>query len=441
MTRFISRREVLRNLGIGAAVLPLVWNLPSLCLGGPQPHSRKRRLVVMFSPNGVVPSTFWPDADGELKSFKASLQPLEPFRQRTLVLHGICDKIRGDGDSHMRGIGCLLTGVELLPGNIQGGSDTPAGWANGLSIDQEIKGHLQKDPATRTRFGSLEFGVLVPNRADTWTRMVYAGPNKPLAPISNPYQMFNRLYGRLKDRESLRSVMDDLQDDLRTVSARLSSEDRQLLQEHATFVREMEQELRGSDPAVEEHATPKIEQGVKEDNDQMPRISRLQIELLVNAFRGDFARVATLQITNSVGGARMRWLEIQEGHHDLSHMPDNDKLAQDKLTRINRWYCEQMAYLAQRLAETPEPGGSGSLLDNTLIVWTNELGKGNSHTLDNIPLVMVGGGLDFRMGRSLKYPNVPHNRLLLALAHAMGDELQRFGNPDFCGAGPLTGLG
>ena len=100
-----------------------------------------------------------------------------------------------------------------------------------------------------------------------------------------------------------------------------------------------------------------------------------------------------------------------------------------------------MAYLAQRLAETPEPGGSGSLLDNTLIVWTNELGKGNSHTLDNIPLVMVGGGLDFRMGRSLKYPNVPHNRLLLALAHAMGDELQRFGNPDFCGAGPLTGLG
>ena len=216
MTRFLTRREVLRKLGIGSAALPLVWNLPSLCLGGPQPQARKRRLVVMFSPNGVVPSTFWPDEEGELKSFKPSLQPLEPFRQRTLTLHGVCDKIRGDGDSHMRGIGCLLTGVELLPGNIQGGSDTPAGWANGLSIDQEIKNHLQKDPATRTRFGSLEFGVLVPNRADTWTRMVYAGPNKPLAPISNPYQMFNRLYGRVKDRESLRSVMDDLQDELRT---------------------------------------------------------------------------------------------------------------------------------------------------------------------------------------------------------------------------------
>jgi hypothetical protein len=99
-----------------------------------------------------------------------------------------------------------------------------------------------------------------------------------------------------------------------------------------------------------------------------------------------------------------------------------------------------MAYLAKRLAETPEPGGSGTLLDNTLIVWTNELGKGNSHTLDNIPLVMVGGGLDFRMGRSLKYPKLPHNRLLLALAHALGHELKSFGNPDYCGDGPLTGL-
>ena len=62
----------------------------------------------------------------------------------------------------MRGMGCLLTGVELFPGNIQGGSDTPAGWAKGISIDQEIKNHLQTDPATRTRFGSLEFGVMVP---------------------------------------------------------------------------------------------------------------------------------------------------------------------------------------------------------------------------------------------------------------------------------------
>ncbi len=143
----------------------------------------------------------------------------------------------------MRGMGCLLTGIELFPGNIQGGSDTPAGWAKGLSIDQEIKNHLQSKSETRTRFGSLEFGVMVPDRADTWTRMVYAGPNKPIAPIDDPYQMFAKLYGRMKDQESLKSILDDLQDDLHKVGSVVSSEDRQLLEEHATFVREMEHEL------------------------------------------------------------------------------------------------------------------------------------------------------------------------------------------------------
>ena len=183
-------------------------NLPSLGFANQQ--RRKQRLVVMFSPNGVVPSAFWPDEEGSSFQLKESLKPLEPFRDRTLILHGVCDKLRGDGDNHMRGMGCLLTGIELFPGNIQGGSDTPAGWAKGLSIDQEIKNHLQSKPETRTRFGSLELGVMVPDRADTWTRMVYAGPNKPIAPIDDPYQMFAKLYGRMKDQESLKSILDDL---------------------------------------------------------------------------------------------------------------------------------------------------------------------------------------------------------------------------------------
>ena len=294
-------------------------------------------------------------------------------------------------------------------------------------------------PSTRTRFGSLEFGVMVPERADTWTRMVYDGPNKPVAPIDDPYQMFNKLYGRAKDRESLKSILDDVQDDLRKVGSTVSAEDRQLLDEHATFVREMEQDLKDADRA-EDHPVPEIEPGVREDNDNIPRLTKMQIDLMVNSFAADFARVATLQITNSVGGAKLRWIGVNEGHHELSHNPDSDEKSQEKLTKINKWYCEQMAYLARRLAETPEPGGGGSMLDNTLIVWTNELGKGNSHTLDNIPFVLVGNGLDFRMGRSLKYPKLPHNRLLLSLAHGFGHRLDRFGNPNFCGDGPLPNL-
>ncbi len=436
MPRATSRRSFLRRFGLSAAAVPFIMNLPSL--GFANQVRRKQRLVVMFSPNGIVPKTFWPDEEGSEFTLKESLAPLEPLKDRTLVLHGVCDRVRGDGDSHMRGIGCLLTGIELFPGNIQGGSDTPAGWASGISIDQEIKNFLQADEATRTRFGSLEFGVMVPDRADTWTRMSYAGANKPIAPIDDPYQMFQRLYGQMKDREALGSILDDLQDDLKKVSAAVSPDDRRLLDEHAAFVREMEQELRAAEEAKLGHAVPVLEPGVKEENDNIPTISKMQIELLVNSFANDFARTATLQYTNSVGGAKMHWLDIDRGHHDLSHEPDSNDDAQEKLTKINRWFCEQLAHLAQRLAETPEPGGTGSLLDNTLIVWTNELGQGNSHTLDNIPFVLVGGGLDFTMGRSLKFRRQPHNRLLMSLAHGFGHNIERFGNPDFCNRGPLS---
>src|SRR6185503_3789705 len=211
-----TRREFVRDLGLKAAALPFILNLPSL--GFASEKRRKQRLVVMFSPNGVIPSAFWPDEEGEGFTLKESLKPLEPFKDRVLTLQGVCDKIRGDGDNHMRGIGCLLTGTELFPGNVQGGSDTPAGWASGISIDQEIKGFLQADPATRTRFGSLELGVLVPDRADTWTRWSYAGPNKPVAPVDDPYQVFEKMYGSVKDKDTLKSILDDVGQDLRKVA-------------------------------------------------------------------------------------------------------------------------------------------------------------------------------------------------------------------------------
>lgn len=439
MSSRIGRRDFLRDLGVGTAALPFVLNLPSL--GFANQERRKQRLVVMFSPNGVVPSTFWPDEEGDRFTFKESLKPLEPFRDRTLILHGVCDKVRGDGDQHMRGIGCLLTGIELFPGNVLGGcTEHPAGWSRGTSIDQEIKNTFQANPQTRTRFGSLEFGVMVAERADTWTRMVYSGPNKPVTPINDPYQMFAKLYGRRQHQKNLASVLDGLQEDFRKVSAVASSEDRKLLDEHAALVREMEKELRETTPVSAGPAAPELAPGIKQQDDQMPTLSKMQIDLMVNSFAADFARVATLQYNYSTSDATMPWLGIEGRHHDISHLPDTDEKAQEKLTKINAWFCEQLAYMSRRLAETPEPGGAGSLLDNTLIVWTNELGKGNDHSHDNIPFVLVGGGGDFRMGRSLKYPSVPHNRLLLSLAHALGHPIKHFGNPDYCGDGVLPGL-
>ena len=143
MNASLNRRRFLRQLGVSAAALPFLAGLPDL-VGAPLPQ-RRQRLIIMFSPNGTLPHEFWPDQEGEDFELKPILQPLEPFKKQTLVLKGVYNKVRGDGDSHMRGMSCLLTGSELLPGNILGGGGNPAGWASSISIDQEMKNFLQSN--------------------------------------------------------------------------------------------------------------------------------------------------------------------------------------------------------------------------------------------------------------------------------------------------------
>ncbi|SVC04044.1 uncharacterized protein METZ01_LOCUS256898, partial [marine metagenome] len=76
----------------------------------------KQRLVVMFSPNGTLPKHFWPDRkEGEF-NLKPIMEPLTPFKDHILTLKGVHNRVRGDGDNHMRGISCLLTAKELHRG-------------------------------------------------------------------------------------------------------------------------------------------------------------------------------------------------------------------------------------------------------------------------------------------------------------------------------------
>jgi hypothetical protein len=431
----LTRRALLRRLGLSAAALPF---LPPLTRLRAASRSRMQRVIFVFTPNGVVVPEFWPEGSGADFTLKRILKPLEPFKNRLLTLDGISNKVRGDGDGHMRGISCLLTGAHLFPGNIQGGSDTPAGWPSGPSIDQEIKTFLQSRPETATRLGSLELGVAVPHRADPWTRWVYAGANKPLAPMSNPYEVFEKLYGQVKDRESLGSVLDEVTEDLKRLGSAVSPEERALLDQHATFVREMETELQQAAAQKLTQPPPTLEVGADLENDGIPKVTAMQTDLLVNALANDMTRIASLQFTNSVGQARMRWLGINEGHHGLSHDPDNNAESQEKLTKINTWFCEQLATLAGKLDAIPEPGGEGTLLDNTTIIWTNELGKGNSHSHDKVPFVLLGGGLGFQTGRAHQFDNIAHNRLWVTLANAFGHEIKTFGSTQLSEGGPLA---
>jgi hypothetical protein len=432
----LSRRAFLKDLGLSASALSFLYGLPSLQAQGDS--SPKKRLIIMFSPNGTLPGQFWPDASGEDFILKSIMEPLAPHKDSLLTLKGVHNKVGGDGDDHMKGISCLLTARKLHRGNIQGGGHTPAGWASGISIDQEIANFLQSRKETKTRFGSLEFGVAVPNRADPWTRMSYAGSNKPIAPIDDPHQMLQKMYGQMKDRESLVSILDDVAADLKSVSLKLAKEDKDMLEEHMSLIRQVEKGLvEAEKESSTVHPQPELDPNIELVNDNTPKISRMQIDLLVNGLANDMMRVATLQFMRSVGQARMRWLGVNDGHHSLSHKPDKDKSAQDKLLKINKWFAGELGYLCKRLKETPEPGGEGNMFDNTTIMWVNELGKGNNHTLENIPFTLLGGGLGFKMGRSLQLPGINHNRLLMSLAHGFGHHIKGFGEHKLSEGGPL----
>lgn len=435
----IHRRSVLKKLGLTSLSLPILSQSANLFSEKAKKAAPKQRLIVMFSPNGTIPGQFWPEKMGEDFEHKTILKPLEPFHDKMLILRDLHNRVRGDGDNHMRGMSCLLTGIELFPGNVMGGGNTPSGWPKGISIDREICDFFQSKAETRTRFGALHFGVGVQDTADPWTRMSYHGPNKPVTPLADPYDAYQKIYGNVRDKKKVRAILDDLNTDLNKIAKRLPESDRKLLIEHSKLVERMDKEYASGNSLSKLRAKPpELPEGIRNLNENIPELGRLQIDLLVNSFVNDFARVATLQYTKSVGQAKMKWLDIEDAHHTLSHEPDKNKDAYEKLVRINTWFAEELAYLLKKLDSTPEPGQSGSMLDHTLVIWTNELGKGNSHTLDHIPFVLAGNGFGFRMGRSMWCENNNHNRLLLSLAHAVGHPLETFGNPRLCKGGPLN---
>jgi hypothetical protein len=232
-------------------------------------------------------------------------------------------------------------------------------------------------------------------------------------------------------------VLDDVRDDLKKISKKISREDQRAIKDHMELVKAMEEDLKRAGDRKLVHPEPELDPNIELVNDNTPEISRMQMDLLVNSMANDMTRIATLQYMRSVGQARMRWLEVEEGHHQLSHEPDKNEDAQEKLLRINTWFADELAYLVQKLSDTPEPGADGSMLDHTTVIWTNELGKGNSHTHDNIPFLLVGNGAGFKMGQCHDFKGAPHNRFLMTLAHSFGHELKSFGSEKYCGDGVL----
>lgn len=152
-----------------------------------------------------------------------------------------------------------------------------------------------------------------------------------------------------------------------------------------------------------------------------------------------------MQWTGAQGGFNGTWVEgVPESdwsgdfwmHHPLSHL--GDEHAQFLLTMVNRFYAQQLAYLGNLLAATPDVDGR-SVLDNTTILWTSEVAHGR-HGHTDMPYVLLGGmGGKLRTGQHLAFPGRTNNDLFLTIAKGMGVDLGTFGDPAFC-SGPIDGL-
>lgn len=451
----LSRRTLLRGAGSIAIGLPLLE-----AMIGRRSHAAEGdappRLLVVFSANGTIEDRWTPV--GTEEDFVLDdpadpgriLAPLEPWKERLLVLGGLDMLSRNHGpggNGHDMGMGHMLTGTDLVvgPSGVGEFSHLPDGSAGGPSIDQVVADLIGQE----TAFRSLEFGVqanLDVNRQIT-SRMCYRGPFEVLPPENDPRAAFDAFFLQLgtdpaelaKLRARRHSVLDRVKEDFDALNAKLGGTDRQKLEAHLQAIRDVEQSLDAAGGPLAGCALP-AEPGELNpgSNDEYPTIGRLQMDLMAMALTCDITRVSSLQWSTAQSGTRFTWLGHTDSHHGLSHEADNDPAKRTQLVQINHWYAEQFAYLLGKLAAQQEL--EGTLLDNTVVLWVNEQGNGQTHTKDQIPFVLAGNYAGkLRTGRWLQYDQRAHNDLYLSLLHLYGSDAVTFGNAAVNG-GPLTNL-
>lgn len=447
----INRRTLLR--GAGGVALGLPW-LEAMGLPGrgvARAAGIPKRFIVFFTPNGTIREAWTPQGTETSWTTSRILAPLEAYKDYLVLLDGVDNQsaTSGPGDDHQKGMGTMLTGTELLAGTVKGGCETcpAAGYAGGISIDQEI---VQKS-AVKTKIPSLELGVNARSTGTVWGYSNYAGSNMPLPLENSPSKVFQRVFTNFtapsQDTTALmrlqaerKSVLDAVAKHYQTLAAKVGIDDRRKLEAHMTGVRELEVRLAASSPMPTGGACAKPAAPPTTAPD-FPTTGQLQMDLMVMAMACDQTRVGTIQWENAVGDVRFSWLGATRGHHDMSHDPDDRADTKEMLTKINIWFSEQLAYLMKKLKAIPE--GTGNMLDNTLILWCNELTRGNAHSHPDKPYVLAGkAGGAIRSGRVLRYastPRVPHNNMLVSILNAMDIPATTFGNPKFC-TGPLAGL-
>lgn len=435
--RYLSRRTFLRGTGVTIA---LPW-LDAMHPGLSAPTDGPIRSVFIYSPNGMKMDDWIPKKTGHDFELPYLLEPLAKRRADLTVFSHIgidAGQPHGDGaGDHARAVATYLT---CMHPRKTGGENIRVG----VSIDQVIAQQLGKE----TTFPSLELGMDGGRRGgicDSGYSCAYSNnvawrsPSEPVAKESKPRAAFARMFGESKAdptataqaRRRMKSVLDAALADAKALRGRLGTTDQQKLDGYLTSVREFELRL---DKLDEEDAKLKLPDKFWHREDDPQFTGRLQImyDLIVLALQTDQTRVLTFMLGNGGNNRSYRFLDVPEGHHQLSHhRGDPKKLA--KIRKINRYHTEQLARFIAMLRATDD--GNSNLLHRSMVVYGSGLGDGNRHDHLNLPIILAGHGNGrIKQGQHLRLPrDTPMANLYLRMLGVHGIKKTRFADS----TGPL----
>jgi Protein of unknown function (DUF1552) len=434
--KHLSRRTFLRGAGtlIGLPLLDAM--APALGWARGAAATPPLRLCYVYVPNGMVMANFTPATTGSNFAFTPILKPLERFRESTLVLSGMmCHNANplGDGPGdHARASASFLTGAHPR----ESGSDIYAG----ISADQVAASVIGQ----QTRMRSLELGLedtRMVGLCDAKYSCAYTSsiswrtPTTPLAPLTNPRHVFERLFGQvdpsLDAATSARraryrhSILDGAIGDTQRLTSAVSPADRRRIEEYLTSIREVERSI---DQFQRAGASPRpgMERPSGTPADYAEH-ARLMFDLLVLAFQADQTRVSTMMIGRESSIRSYDQIGIPESHHQLSHHR-NDPATLAKLTRIQTYHMGLFAQFIARLHATRD--GDRSLLDHCAIVYGAGISDSNRHTHERLPMLVLGkANGTLRTGRHIDYGrDTPVTNLHLALLDRLNVRPGRLGD-------------
>lgn len=425
-----SRRAMLGILGAGGAAT----FLPRRRAAAAAPT----RFIVVHVPEGMWTGAQRPAVGGT--TLGPIFGPLDPYRSQITVINNLNmqsrDKGSFGGDGHHRGVPHMLTSIEMPDNNNAGGP----------SVDQRIAQVI----GTGLKFGSLQFAVRIVY-GDTNSKLIWSAAKQVVPAMQSPWTAYTRIFGSAMTPtggtgtapvfDLKKSAMDYALADLDGLRTRLPVSDRDRLDSYQTSLRDIEKRLVTVAPPTMTGACTPPTLGTAIDVKSVanyPAIGKLQMDLMVASLQCGHTRVASLQWGNSVDQCTYSWLGVNALGHDLAHNTGNIDSGGAKRQTVFRWYAEQAAYLMGKLQGTPE--GTGTMLDNTLVLWVSEFSEGNGHKSDKLLWLLMGNsGGYFKQGRVLDVGGRSTSDVHTSLLNAFGIPDKTFGNPAYC-AGPLTAL-